>query len=177
MKNNLISVELKLHPLAWHVLRRECPTDTKGAVILTGSRYYPLVVSQLERRYIIPAAYVTKPLSGEAGKVLITMFDFRLHGCHVRPDRQERISSIIEADERHRLCILVAALHATGLPRDSCMRYFLLKEDYSFQAMNFARLKKHYQRNYGFLEDELEQNRLEIKRQTDKKKGRNLSLL
>ena len=177
MNNNLITVELHLSALAWHVLRRECGTDRTGAVLLPGSRYYSLVVSQLERRYITPGAYITKANKGEAGRVMITVYDYRRYGCHIRPDRQERISKVIEDDEKHRLCLLVAALHATGLPRDSCMHLLLMKEGYGFEAMNFAKLKKHYQRHYGSLEGELEQNRQEIRKQKKEKINRKLSLV
>ena len=177
MNNNLITVELHLSALAWHALKRECGTDRTGAVLLPGSRYYSLVVSQLERRYITPGAYINKRSKGEAGRVMITMYDFRRYGCYVRPDRQERISKVIEDDEKHRLCLLVAALHATGLPRDTCMRWLLLKEGYNFEAMNFAKLKKHYQRNYGLLEGELEQNRHEIRKQNKQKYSRKSSLV
>lgn len=160
----MITVDLHLHPLAWHVLRRECGTTPDGTVKMYLSRYHPLLVAMLERRLITPAEYITKPVKGREGKVFIYDNDFYRRGCYLRPNRQEWLSRIITEDEKHRLCLFTAAIYSTGLPRDTAMRYFIEKEDYEQDELNFPQLKKYYQRNYSDNEKELFADRQNIKK-------------
>lgn len=149
-------VDIKLQPLAWHVLKKEYAYD--GIAVDLGRGWLYNIVTQCLRRHpvISPWEFNRAPQGMVDGKIYILEYDYNRFGGYMSMAKQANLSMIIFRKERERLCHLTATAHVmAGVSRDTAMKYFLEKEDYEDSEITFAALRKHYQRHYRHFEDDI----------------------
>ena len=158
------TVDIKLHPLAWQVLKQQYKYDGI-AVDLGKSWLYKVFVASLRRHPVVaPWEFSRMPQGLVDGRVYITDYDFQRYGGHMGIAKQLNFSMIVTKRERERLCLLTATAHVmAGISRDTAMRYFLEKEGYEEDEISFAALRKHYQRHYRHYEDDILHDLKELK--------------
>ncbi len=149
-------VDIKLHPLSWHVLQKQYGFD--GIAVDLGKSWLYNIVTQCLRRHPVmsPWEFNRMPQGMVDGKVYILEYDCNRYGSYMSMAKQANLSVIIYRRERERLCHLTATAHVmAGVSRDTAMRYFLDKEDYDEDEISFAALRKHYQRHYRQYEEDI----------------------
>ena len=159
-------VDIKLHPLSWHVLKSQYRYD--GVAVNLGRGWmYNIVTQCLKRSPVISSWEFNRAPQGMVdGRVYILEYDFNRYGGYMGIAKQANLSVIIFRRERERLCHLTATAHVmAGVSRDTAMRYFLEKEGYEDDEISFAALRKHYQRHYRQYEDDIMQDFNELKKQ------------
>lgn len=150
------TVDIKLHPLSWHVLKKQYNFD--GEAVDLGKGWLYDIVTQCLRRHPVmsPWEFSRTPQGMTDGKVYILEYDYNRYGGYMSIAKQTKLSTIIFCRERERLCNLTATAHVmAGVARDTAMRYFLDKEGYDDNEISFAALRKHYQRHYRHFEDDI----------------------
>lgn len=149
-------VDIKLHPLAWRVLKEQYHYDGT-AVELGDSWLYNVLTATLRRHQVIaPWEFSRMPQGLIDGRVYISDYDYQRYGCYMSISKQINFSMIIAKRERERLCQLTATAHImAGVSRDTAMRYFLEKEGYEDNEISFATLRKHYQRHHRHFEEDM----------------------
>lgn len=159
-------VDIKLHPLAWRVLKENYSYDGK-AVDLGKGWMYNLITQGLQRQYnVAPWEFKRQRIDTVDGKVYISNYDAERFGCYISLTRAANISSIIYKRERERLCSLTMMAHVIGgIKRDVAMRHFLWKEGYNDNEMSFEALKKYYQRHFRNKEDSMYLDMRELRNQ------------
>lgn len=153
------TIDIMLHPLAWHALRRDFPFDGT-AVDLGRSWAYNIITQGLQRSYkAAPWEFSRQREAATYGKIYITQYDAERYGLHMSLTRQANFSCIIYRLERQRLCQLTAYAHVMGgFSRDAAMRHFLDIDDIADQEITFQSLRKYYQRNYRQNEELIRQS-------------------
>lgn len=150
------TVDIKMHPLSWHVLKKQYNFD--GTAVDLGSGWlYKIVTQCLRRRPVMSPWEFSRTLQGMVdGKVYILEYDYNRYGGYMSIAKQANLSVIISRKERERLCYLTATAHVmASISRDTAMRYFLEKEGYEEDEITFAALRKDYQRHYRHFEDDI----------------------
>lgn len=164
MRASQLTVELWLHPLAWHVLRRDYAYD--GRAVDVKGWLYNMVCQGLQRQMVVTASELRRQRKGLVkGAVYISIYDYQHLGCYLRLSRQANISTAIYRQERERLCHLAAILANTkGISNNRAIREILIAEDISDEELSYEALKKYYQRKCGHLNEFYKQiiNKLDI---------------
>ena len=158
------TVDIKLQPLAWKVLKKQFNYD--GNAVDLGRGWLYNIVTQCLRRHpvISPWEFSRMPQGMVDGKLYILEYDYNRYGGYMSISKQANLSLIIFRRERERLCHLTATAHVMGeVSRDTAMRYFLEKEGYEDDEISFAALRKHYQRHYRHYEDDILHDLKELK--------------
>lgn len=160
------TIDIKLQPLAWRVLREEFHYD--GTAVDLGQSWLYNIVTLCLRRHPVTAAWeIGRSLQGMVdGKIYITDYDFNRYGGYMSTAKMANLSLIIFRREREKLCRLTATSHImAGVSRDTAMRHFLIKGGYTDEEITFAALRKHYQRHYRHFEDDILHDLKELKEQ------------
>ena len=147
-------VDIKMHPLSWHVLKAQYSYD--GVAVDLGRGWlYNIVTQGLRRNPVVsPWEFSRSPQGMVESRIYIREYDYNRYGGYMSIAKQANLSVIISRRERERLCNLTATMHVVaGVSRDTAMRYFLEKEGYSDEEISFAALRKHYQRHHRHFED------------------------
>ena len=144
-----ITISLRLSPLAWQIIQRDCKQD-RFAYDIAGTYIYDIVKSQLTRERQPPLPPTDDKHT--VNKVYITHRDFERHGCEIRHEGHALISHIIERVVRIEICNFVAVATASGARRDTALKHYLFENDIDEQ-LNFHAVKKYYQRNCKGLEE------------------------
>ena len=144
-----ITIKLRLSPLAWQIIKRDCKRD-RFAYNIAGTYIYGVVKSQLTREPQPPLEPPDDKHTIDA--VYISERDFERHGCEIRTEGHALISHIIERVVRIEICNFVAVATASGARRDTALKHYLFENDIDEQ-LNFHAVKKYYQRNCKGLEE------------------------
>lgn len=149
MSNNRFSTIIKVHPA---VLRYIDNTFSKksGAYDLRGHLLYSFISAGLSRRSINVASMV--PLQYKKMlpvKVAITSWDYHHYGWEIPPIHQVALSNHIYRQILWDACYRILIAHVFGgLPRDTAIKEFLAEHCYEERELNYAALRKHYQRHW-----------------------------
>lgn len=163
--NKRITVKLRLSPLAWQVIKKECERGW-FAYDISKTYLYDIVKSQLTKKQ-------QPPLEPDDEKhltdsVFITMRDFELYGCEIRHESHALISHIIERTARREINTFIATAVACGIKRDTAIKQYLFENDIDEQ-LTFHAAKKYYQRNCKEMEEEMKSLIDEIKKSESRK--------
>lgn len=156
-------VDIKLQPLSWRVLKEQYHYD--GVAVDLGRGWlYNMLVQGLRRHPTITPWEVGRELQGLVeGKVYILDYDYQRYGGYLSLPRQANFSVAIYKRERERLCMLTATAHImAGVSRDTAMKHFLYKAGYDDEEITFAALRKHYQRHFKHIEEDILQDLKEL---------------
>lgn len=163
--NNRITVKLRLSPLAWQVIKKECKRGW-FAYDISGTYIYDIVKSQLTKKQ--QPSLEPDDKKHLTDSVFITMRDFELYGHEIRHESHALISHIIERTARREINTFIATATACGIKRDTAIKQYLFENDIDEQ-LTFHAAKKYYQRNCKELEDEMKSLIDEIKKSEHKK--------
>ncbi len=163
MKNHP-TVEIYVSNFTWKVLQNRYEYDGY-AVDVFGTWLYPLLTQHLTReREVKPKRRRITTQSDVKVRIYISEYDRQRYGSNIKLENQARLSLFIKKMEIDDACKFTCMAHVfSDASRDSVMKYYLEKHDYTEEEIHFAALKKHYQRHYACFETIYQNDLLTIK--------------
>jgi len=161
MKSRTIysTTNIMVHPAVWRHLDNNAP-KLRDAYDLRESPLYPLISVGLARSTTPTPSHAPKhPERLRKIKVVITGWDADHYGDTIPPKHQNTINRFVYAQLLHEACLEILLTHIIGeMPRDAAIKEHLFNNFYEPEELNYAALRKHYQRHWmerekKFLED------------------------
>jgi len=147
--SNIYSTEIKVHPAVFRYI--DNTFNKKGNVYdLRGHLFYNFVSVGLSRRSInVPSMLPLQYEKMKAIKVALTSWDYHHYGFDIPPVHQVALSNHIYKQILFDACYRIMISHVFGgLPRDTAIKEYLAEYCFEECELNYAALRKHYQRHW-----------------------------
>ena len=148
-KNSRFNTIIKVHPAVLRYIDNSF-SKTSGVYDLRKSLLYGFISAGLCRSGVnvtsmLPMQYEKmKPV-----KIAITSWDYHHYGWEIPPIHQVALSNHIYRQILFDACYRVLVAHVFGgLPRDTAIKEFLAEHCFEECELNYAALRKHYQRHW-----------------------------
>ncbi len=152
-KSKLYRISLKVHPLVWRYIDNNYQKvgDTYD---ITGSMYYPLVMSLLCRSNVkVPSRVSPKYAEYKNVSVFVTEYDFYHYGYEMSPLQQFKFSKTVKNIIIDQMCRRIAITRAVvDVPLTQLIDLVLNENNMGPEELNAESLRKIYQRKYTELE-------------------------
>ena len=146
-------VEIKLHPAVQKLIEN---TFNKVDDIYDFRRHllYNFISIALCRSSVkLPSLLPVHYEKLKTIKVAITSWDFNNIGKEIPPKQQMLISNLMYKQILYDACYRIMICHIYGnLPRDTAIKNYLAENGFEEYELNYAALRKHYQRNWIEIE-------------------------
>jgi len=147
--SKIYSTEIRVHPAVFRYIDNTFHRKG-GAYDLRRHLLYDFISAGLSRRTIKVESMI--PLQYEKMKkikVVITSWDYSHYGWDIPPVHQVAISNHIYRQILFDACYRVMICHVFGgLPRDTAIKEYLWEHCFEERELNYAALRKHYQRHW-----------------------------
>jgi hypothetical protein len=156
MSKKVYSTIIKVHPAVFRYMdntfSRVRDVNSKAADVydLRRSLLYGFISAGLSRRSINATSML--PLQYEkmkTVKIAITSWDYHHYGWDIPPIHQVALSNHIYKQILFDACYRIMICHVfAGLPRDAAIKEYLSEHLFEEHELNYAALRKHYQRHW-----------------------------
>lgn len=148
-KIKLYRISINVHPAVFRYIDNSYPNEN-GVYNITKSPFYFLVSSMLSRSGVNRPSKISKKYGSYVPiSLFITEEDFYHYGWNITPLQQCRFSKAILQTIIDQACNKIALAHVmAGVPRDQAIREVLIENLFEDNEMNYACLRKIYQRKY-----------------------------
>jgi len=164
MEKNFVSIKFSFEPSVVRYLENNIK-KISGVFDLRKNHIYPFLVLCLQRHN--NQSKLTVPSSFNSYKevnIAVKEWDYSHFGDKISPMAMIQLNNVIYKQIIRDACYRIMVAHVfSGIPRDTCIKDYLFECSYTEEEINYAALRKYYQRKWMNKEKELKENLAFIK--------------
>ena len=159
MEKNFVTVQFSFEPAVVRYLENNFCKNS-GVIDLRKTHIYPFLVLCLQRTHVKSKSSVPSSFNSyQEVNIAVKEWDYSHFGNKISPFAMIQLNNAIYKQIIRDACYRIMIAHVfSGIPRDTCIKDYLFECYYTEEELNYAALRKYYQRNWMSKEKELREN-------------------